>query len=249
MAPKFPPKDALVIATVTKIMPYGAFLSLKEYKGIEAFMHISEVAPRWIKNIHEFISLNQSLVVRVHRIDEEKLQVDVSKKRVNEEERKRKLEEIRRATRAHKLLEVAIKKSKSKKNLEKLEEEILVQYETLYDFLEDIRDSGESAFEDIDVKGALREEIIGIVQKYIKKPIREVSKILEVKCYEPNGVGVIRFALGKIGAHYLGPGKYGVKVTGEDYKIANKKMDKLLNSVERGLSGKDCEFSAEDEKK
>ncbi len=249
MAANFPPKDALVIATVTKIMPYGAFLSLKEYEGIEAFMHISEVAPRWIKNIHEFISVNQTLVVRVHRIDEEKMQVDVSKKRVNEEERKRKLEEVRRATRAHKLLEVAIKNSKSKKNLEKLKEEILEQYETLYDFLEDIRDSGESAFEDIDVKGALREEILSIVKKYVKKPVMEVSKVLSVKCYEPDGVGVIRSALGKIDAHYLGPGKYGIKVIADDYKIANKKMDKLLNSVEKGLSGKDCEFSAEDEKK
>jgi translation initiation factor 2 subunit 1 len=48
MAQKYPEKDKLVIATVTKIMPYGAFLSLKEYEGVEAFMHISEVAPRWM---------------------------------------------------------------------------------------------------------------------------------------------------------------------------------------------------------
>ena len=249
MAPKFPQKDELVIGTVTKIMPYGAFLSLKEYEGIEAFMHISEVAPRWIKNIHEFVSVNQTLVLRVHRIDQEKMQVDVSKKRVNEEERKRKLEEVRRATRAHKLLEVSIKKSKSKKNLEKLEEEILAQYETLYDFLEDIRDSGESAFEDIDVKGALREEILTIIPKYIKKPVAEISKVLSVTCYEPNGVEVIRSSLGKVDAHYLGPGKYGIGLTAEDYKIANKKMDKLLKSIEKSLNGKDCEFSSEDEKK
>ena len=249
MAAKFPQKDELVIATVTKIMPYGAFLSLKEYEGIEAFMHISEVAPRWIKNIHEFVSLNQTLVVRVHRIDEEKMQVDVSKKRVNEEERKRKLEDVRHATRAHKLLEVAIKNSKSKKSLEKLEEEILAQYETAYDFLEDVRDSGESAFEGIDAKGALKDEIVSIVQKYVKKPTVEISKVLNVTCYGPNGVEVIRSSLGKINAHYLGPGKYRVRGTAEDYKAANKMMDKLLNSVEKGLHGKDCIFSAEDEKK
>ena len=156
MAGKFPERDSLAIATVTKILPYGAFLSLTEYEGTEAFMHISEVAPRWIKNIHEFISVNQTLVVRVHRLDPEKMQVDVSLKRVNEDERKRKIEEVRRKTRARKLLGVAIKKTKSKKSLEKLEEEILAQYETLYDFLEDIRDSGDGAFEGIDAKGAVK---------------------------------------------------------------------------------------------
>jgi len=248
MANKFPQKDELVMGKVTKIMPYGIFLSLNEYEGIEAFMHISELAPRWIKNIHEFVSQNETLVVRVHRIDVEKMQVDVSKKRVNEDERKRKIEAVRRATRAHKLLEVSIKKSKSKKNLEKLEEEILAQYETLYDFLEDVRDSGESAFEDIDVKGALREEILTTIPKYLKKPLAHVSKIISVTCYEPNGVEVIRSSLGKIEAQYLGPGKYGVKVTAADYKTANKKMDKLLKGVEADLKGSDCLFSAEDEK-
>jgi translation initiation factor 2 subunit 1 len=248
MGEGMPKRDELVLATVTKILPYGAFLSLKEYEGLEAFMHISEVAPRWIKNIHEFISLNQTLVVRVHRMDEEKRQIDVSLKRVNEEEKKRKIEAVRRGTRARKLLEIAIKKSKSKKTFEKLESEILAEYETLYDFLEEVRDAGEDAFEGIDANGALREEIEATVKKSVKKPIVEVSKVLEVKCYEADGVGVLRNALGKIGAHYLGPGRYGVKVSAENYKDANKKIEKLVSSVEKGLKGKDCEFSVGEEK-
>ena len=45
-------------------MPYGAFCTLPEYKDLEAFLHVSEVAPRWIKNIHDFISEGQRYVVR-----------------------------------------------------------------------------------------------------------------------------------------------------------------------------------------
>jgi translation initiation factor 2 subunit 1 len=248
MGKGMPDRDELVLATVIKIMPYGAFLSLKEYGGLEAFMHISEVAPRWIKNIHEFISLNQTVVARVHRIDEEKRQIDVSLKRVNEEEKKRKLEAVRRGTRARKLLEVAIKKSKSRKSFEKLEEEILAEYETLYDFLEEVRDSGDAAFEGIDAKGALKDEITATVKKSVKKPVVEVARLLEVKCYEPDGVGVLRAALGEIGAHYVGPGKYRVRVSAGDYKSANKEMDKIIKSVEKNLKGKDCEFSEGEEK-
>ncbi|MFH1448366.1 MAG: S1 RNA-binding domain-containing protein, partial [Candidatus Micrarchaeota archaeon] len=54
-----PEKDELVIATIRKIFPYGAFCSLDEYDNKEAFVHISEVASRWVKNIHEFLKENQ----------------------------------------------------------------------------------------------------------------------------------------------------------------------------------------------
>ena len=56
---ELPDHDELVIAVIKKIMPYGAFCSLPEYGNVEAFLHVSEVAPRWIKNIHEFISEGQ----------------------------------------------------------------------------------------------------------------------------------------------------------------------------------------------
>jgi hypothetical protein len=39
-----------------------------------------------------------------------------------------------------------------------------------------------------------------------------------------------------------------VKVSAENYKDANKKIEKLVSSVEKGLKGKDCEFSVGEEK-
>ena len=92
---ELPEENELVVAVIKKIMPYGAFCVLPEYQDMEAFMHISEVAPRWIKNIHEFISEGQRHVAKVHHIDREKRQVDISLKRVNEEEKKVKLESMK----------------------------------------------------------------------------------------------------------------------------------------------------------
>jgi translation initiation factor 2 subunit 1 len=245
---KLPRNDEILIATVKKIMPYGVFLSLPEYGGIEAFMHVSEVAPRWIKNIHEFVSENQTLVVKVHHLDESKNQVDVSLKRVNEADRKRKIMSVRKTKRAEKLLEVAIKNSKSKKEMAVLREEILAQYDELGDFLEDIRDSGEKAFEGIDAKGALQDELVALVAKYMKKSEVEVSTVISIKCFEPNGVELIRAALAGKEAHYLGSGKYLMKGKGEDYKVVHKAIEKKIKEVESVLKGKDCEFSAEEKK-
>ena len=245
---KYPEQGELLIATVKKIMPYGAFLTLEEYDGMEAFMHISEVAPRWIKNIHEFLSERQKLVVKVHRIDREKGQVDVSLKRVNEQEKKNKLEGKKRETRAEKLLAHAIKNSKSKVDFEKLREQVLGQYDELYGFLEDVRDSGEEAFEGLDVDAPLKKELLETAQKYVKKPVAELERVITLKCYENDGVEAVKAAFKGVPAHYLGAGRYMVKSTAEDYKKANKDIDKLIAKVEKGLKGKDCEFSVEEEK-
>ena len=75
---KMPEQDEFVIATVKKIFPYGAFCSLDEYGGAEAFIHVSEVAPRWIKNIHEFLKEGQRIVAKVHRFVPEKNLVEIS---------------------------------------------------------------------------------------------------------------------------------------------------------------------------
>ena len=77
-ATDMPEEGELVLATVKKIMPYGAFCTLDEYGNREAFVHISEVAPRWIKNIHEFLHEGQRLVAKVHKLVVEKNQIDLT---------------------------------------------------------------------------------------------------------------------------------------------------------------------------
>lgn len=243
---ELPKENELIVAVVKKIMPYGAFCTLPDYGDMEGFMHISEVAPRWIKNIHEFLSEKQKLIVKVHRVDKEKNQVDLSLKRVTEDERKRKLEGKKKDTRATKLLQVALKNSKSKKPFEKLKAEVEAEYGELYSFLETVRDEGESAFEGLDIPEELREEIAGLVVKYVKKPVVGITRVFTIACYEPEGIEVIKRALEGIPAHYLGAGRYQMKLETEDPKAGEKEMDKFISKIEKGLKGKDCVFSVEE---
>ncbi|HQT44897.1 MAG TPA: S1 RNA-binding domain-containing protein, partial [Candidatus Micrarchaeota archaeon] len=97
-----PEQDELVLATIKKIMPYGAFCALDEYQNKEAFVHISEVAPRWIKNIHEFLHEGEHVVAKVYNLILEKNQIDLSLKRVTPSEKKAKLEMVKRTRRADK---------------------------------------------------------------------------------------------------------------------------------------------------
>ncbi len=243
---ELPKEGQLVFAVVRKIMPYGAFCSLTEYGDMEGFMHVSEVAPRWIKNIHEFLSENQKMVVKVYRVDAAKNQVDLSLKRVSEQEKVNKMEEVRRETRATKLLQVALKNAKSKKTFEKLKPEIEAEHGDLYSFFEAVRDDGDSAFGKLDIPKELRKEIEDLVSKYVKKPVVEISRVFKITCYEPDGIEVIRKALEAVPAHYLGAGRYQVRMESEDPKAAEKEMDRMAAGVEKGLKGKDCVFSVEE---
>lgn len=240
-----PKEGSLAIAVVKKIMPYGAFCSLTEYGDTEAFMHVSEVAPRWIKNIHEFLSEKQKLVVKVSRVDPKKGQVDVSLKRVSEEERKQKLEDVKKETRAMKLLQVAVKNSKTKKSFDELRSKIEKEYGSLYSFLEAVRDEGDVAFEGLGLDKLLRKELEMLVVKYLKKPVRDIVRVVSITCYEPNGVEVVKKALEGTDAHYLGAGRYMMKLQTEDPKAGEKEMNRRIAAIEKRLKGKDCVFSVE----
>jgi polyribonucleotide nucleotidyltransferase len=54
--------------TVTKITPFGAFISL--FPGTEGLLHISQIAPGRVKRVEDHLKVGDVIKVKVHRIDE-----------------------------------------------------------------------------------------------------------------------------------------------------------------------------------
>jgi len=226
-----PETDELVLITVKKILPYGAFCTLNEYKNVEGFLHISEVAPRWIKNIHEFLHEGQNLVARVYRVDLEKEQIDLSLKRVSDAERKRKLEDVRRTKRGEKLFEQVIKNAKiGEKEAADIRARLIAKHGDLLTAIETISATGEVAAADLKIPKRIFATLSEIAQKNIKKPKAEVKCILTLTSYAPNGIERIHDALAGIprqeGAEfswtYLGAPRYQLNIIAEDYKTAER---------------------------
>ena len=251
MAENLPEQNELVLATIKKILPYGAFCSLPEYKDLEAFLHVSEVAPRWIKNIHEFISEGQRLVVKVYHVDRQKNQVDVSLKRVNEEERRRKLEQASLQKRAEKLLQYAIVESKAKLTYDEAKKAI-------EDVFGDVFSCFQSAFEDeksldeLKIPAALKTSIIETAKKNIKKAVFEVSGIISLVCHGGDGIERLKQAFGNEGKegksvliHYLGAPRYKISISGESYKQVEKLLSTKIENIKGFAQKNNCDFSFE----
>jgi len=84
----------LVIGTVYKILEHGAYVLLDEYGGLEAYAPINEVVQSWFHDIKDYLRLGQKTVFRVIRVDARRRLIDVSLRKVREEEKREKLAKV-----------------------------------------------------------------------------------------------------------------------------------------------------------
>ena len=75
-------EGALLEGKVTGIMPFGAFVALPE--GKSGLIHISEVANTYVSDIYTFLSVGQTVKVRVMKISPEG-KISLSAKRAEEQ--------------------------------------------------------------------------------------------------------------------------------------------------------------------
>jgi len=222
---------------VKKIMPYGAFCTLDEHEGREAFIHVSEVASRWVRNIHEFLKEGQKIVARVHRLTPEKDQIDLSLRRVTEADKKLKMEAYKREKRATKLFELCAKKAKADpvKAWDGVGKAFIDKYGDIYSALEQISFNEDEALKGFSLTPEWKKALIEVAKANIHKPEVLITESVMIKSFAPDAIDVIKdafkAAMGiakspvEISVHYLGAPKYKLTVKAEEYKTAEKVLE------------------------
>ncbi|XP_024390263.1 eukaryotic translation initiation factor 2 subunit alpha homolog [Physcomitrium patens] len=83
---RYPEVDDVVMVSVKNIAEMGAYVSLLEYNNIEGMILLSELSRRRIRSISSLIKVGRQEPVMVVRVDKEKGYIDLSKRRVSEED-------------------------------------------------------------------------------------------------------------------------------------------------------------------
>jgi translation initiation factor 2 subunit 1 len=243
----YPKTRELVMATVKKVVPYGAFCSLDEYNDIEAFIHVSEIAPRWIKNVHEHVKEGQKIIGRVVRVIPEKNQVDLSIKRVTDADRVWKRETYRKSKRVKNLLEIAAKKlnKERKEFIGEIESILEKKYNTSYEGLENLSYNTEDARKKLkDISKDVLDVLEKIAKENIKKQKVEINRNIILECFDSDGVEKIikSFSSYKtktkdvdVSIKYVGAPIYKINISAWDYKAGEKEFDSIIKSIEKTM--------------
>jgi len=256
----FPEQGEVVVVEVKRVLNYGAFAELLEYDRMTGFVHISQVASRWVKNIRNHVRENQVRAATVLKVDSSKNQVDLSLTKVSVQQQRDKIDEWKQFKRSKKLLGVLAKKKKKtpEEAWSAVAEPLIQDHGSLSEGFRQIALQGEQAAKNIGKEWL--SDVLELVDKNITIPKKTVEGILSLKSYEADGLEVVKKALKEAKKqakgvdtelYYKGGGNYVLRVSAEDYKQAVAEMEKVNEkAVEVMQAGKGtAEFKKKEVKK
>ncbi len=234
-----PEEGELVLCTVTKILYNSVFVNLDEYNK-QAMIHISEISPGRIRNIRDFVREGKKIVCVVLRINREKGYIDLSLRRVNEGQKRKKLDGIKQEQKAEKMIDVIAKESNiDELSLRKdISEKILKEYDSLNSCFSDVV-GDDVSLEGLGIDKTIAKKLTDFIKEKMKPQKVTIKGKLRLTSYDSNGVDVVKEALekaedavkGGINIRYAGAGTYNIIVESLNYKDAEKIMEKAVNAA------------------
>ena len=250
----FPEENELVLCTVTSVQYNSVFCSLDMYdKG--GMIHISEIAPGRIRNIRDYVVEGKKVVCKVLRITEERGHIDLSLRRVNDNQRRQFNMLIKQEQKAEKIIEnlAAELKQDPKKVYAAIAGPIMESYEFLHMAFQEHVD-GDARLEDLGIPSQYLVPLVERVVEKIKPKSVSISGTLSLRTYAPDGIEVVKRALQAAeragGEHitirYLGSGQYRVEVVAEEYQEAEALLKAALDgatAIVQATDGGEAEFA------
>ena len=240
---ELPEIGEIVVATITKIGDHGAYATLDEYNNIQGFLHASEIAHGWVRNIHKFVKEGEKKVLLVKKIRAGREEIDLSLKQVSRDQQKKKLLDVKRFAKGKGIMKNIQEKSKlSNDDIEKLEDKILSKYDSVYDGIVDIGTNGIKVLTELKLPKKTLSSIEEVSTK-IKLPSVEIRGILELVDNSSNGVETIKNSLqgfektnqDNVKILYIGAPRYRISVTASDFKSAEKTLKPILEDIQKNI--------------
>tara|TARA_Y100000310_G_scaffold178892_1_gene178847 strand:+ start:3549 stop:4259 length:711 start_codon:yes stop_codon:yes gene_type:complete len=232
-------EEDLVLGKVEKISNNIVFVKLPD--GSEGTIISSEIAPGRIKNMRQYVVPNKKIVCKVLRVSGK--HINLSLRRVNSKEKKEVMQKFKQEQTSKSAVHSILKDKANK-----VEEKILKDFNSLFDFFVEAREDEKL------INKYFPKEFHEAIKKITEKKKKQVdlSKIVRLKCLESDGIKKIRkiFPDDKsVKITYISAGEFKLKLTANNYKEGNKKMQEVLAIVEESAKSNKCDFSSEEIKR
>ena len=257
---ELPEIGEIVIATVSKVSDHGAYVTLDEYNNVQGFLHISEIAPGWVRNIGRYVKDGEKKVLLVKKVRSDRSEIDLSLKQISKDQKKKKLLEVKRFEKGKTIIQNVKESAKlSQKEIDQLEEVIFSKYDSIYLAFLDVARKGIKVLDDLKLPKKTVTAIEEVSSK-IRLPSVEIRGILEITNPKPDGVEIIKKILGdaskkenesKIEITYVGAPKYRISVSAPDFKSAEKTLKPIVTDIQDSIEKQKGTFNfiREDSKK
>ena len=240
---ELPEIGEIVVATIMKISDHGAYVTLDEYNKIQGFLHVSEIAPGWVRKVNKYVREGEKKVLLVKKVEKGRKEIDLSLKQISKDQRKKKLLDVKRFEKEQGILKNIQEKTElTGKQIEELEDKFLSKYDSVYDAMLNIAIKGNTEIDDLKLQKKVLTTIEDICSK-MKLPSVELRGILEISNNQSNGIELIQKTLSeaenvegaKIEINYLGAPKYRLSLISQDFKSAEKSLKPILEKIEKDV--------------
>jgi translation initiation factor 2 subunit 1 len=248
-APTYPDVGDLAVATVKRVVDYGAYVRLDEYEGIEGLVHISEISTTWVKNIRQHVREGQKLVLKVLRVDRERGQVDLSLRRVTGREKTDKMLEWKRSKKADSIIKGAGERLKADaETTEKMRLLLYEKLETPYEAFQEAVEEGEEVFAKLGIAPEWSTALTEVSKGKVKLEKASLTATIELTCKAPDGIEAIRTALvnakkakkargATIRIYAIGAPRYRIEATTREYSEAEAALNSAVEEATTTLKG------------
>lgn len=236
----FPEEDELVMCTVTNVQYNSVFVRLDDY-GKTGLIHISEVSPGRIRNLRDFVKEGKVIVCKILRVNTQRGHIDVSLRRVNEAQRRGKIEERKAEQKAEKIIETLAKELNEdpKKVYDEVAKSLLPAYEMLNYAFTDVVENNASLV-DTGLAEKYAKPLEAIVIDRIKPKEVAIEGDLTLNSYAIDGLELVKQTLlvvkkssESLDIRYLGAGNWRIMITAPEFKEAEKILKTALDAAQK----------------
>ncbi|PAA86059.1 hypothetical protein BOX15_Mlig028716g2, partial [Macrostomum lignano] len=258
---KFPELEEVVMVNVRSIQEMGAYVHLLEYNNIEGMILLSELSRRRIRSINKLIRVGRNEVVLVIRVDKNKGYIDLSKRRVSQEEVEKCEEKFAKAKAVNQILKRVGEKLGYEKDeqLEELYNKTAWHFDRKYNrpgaSFETFKHSvtNPEVLNECEIDDQVKEVLLENIRRRLMPQSVRIRSDIEVSCFTYEGIDAVKAAL-KAGLKHateefplhinlIAPPEYVVTTSTLDRQEGLVKMRAALDDVKANIEGRGGVFS------